>query len=107
MAETSRPLDGSHPLGAHLSSAHEGLWFRIMAIRPDIRTDAEISDAVCWNEQGGMSLVWRSQMLHLFLRVSLHYSCRFPSHQKILLILYVLRTRPVRIGLAKRHEPPI
>ena len=26
-----------HPLGAHLSSAHEGLWFRITAIRPDIR----------------------------------------------------------------------
>ena len=23
------------------------------------------------------------------------------------LILYVLRTRPVRIGLTKRHEPPI
>jgi hypothetical protein len=35
-----------------------------------IRTDAKISDAVSWNERGGMPSVWRSQMHHLFLRPS-------------------------------------
>ena len=35
-----------------------------------LRTDAKISDAVCWNERGGMPSVWRSQMHHLFLRLS-------------------------------------
>ena len=35
-----------------------------------LRTDAKISDAVCWNEQGGMPSVWRSQIHHLFLRLS-------------------------------------
>jgi hypothetical protein len=36
-----------------------------------LRTDAEISDAVCWNEQGEMPSVWRSQMDHLFPRLAL------------------------------------
>ena len=35
-----------------------------------LRTDAEISDAVCWNEQGEMPSVWRNQMHHLLLRLS-------------------------------------
>jgi hypothetical protein len=35
-----------------------------------LRTDAKISDAVCWNEQGKMPSVWRNQMHHLFLRLS-------------------------------------
>jgi hypothetical protein len=36
----------------------------------ELRTDAKISDAVCWNEQGDIPSVWRSQMHHLFLRLS-------------------------------------
>jgi hypothetical protein len=44
-------------------------WFVHDSIR-EVRTDAEISDAVCWNEQGEMPPVWRSQMHHLFPRLS-------------------------------------
>ena len=50
-------------------------WWYIDALSDDgshgLRTDAEISDAVCWNEQGKMPSVWRNQMYHLFLRLSL------------------------------------
>jgi hypothetical protein len=41
----------------------------------NVRIDAEISDAVCWNEQGEMPSVWGSQMHHLFLRLSLAPPC--------------------------------
>src|SRR3954447_18526860 len=37
----------------------------------EFRTDAKISDAVCWNEHGEMPSVWRNQIHHLFLRLSL------------------------------------
>src|SRR5918994_7012798 len=36
-----------------------------------LRTDAEISDAILWNEQGKMPSIWGNQMHHLFLRLSL------------------------------------
>jgi len=54
-----------------LAADWDYFFFAISARLRLIRTDAKISDAVCWNERGGMPSVWRSQMHHLFLRLSL------------------------------------
>jgi hypothetical protein len=42
-----------------------------VAVMIELRTNAKISDAVCWNEQSEMPSVWRNQMHNLLLRLSL------------------------------------
>src|SRR4051794_36530651 len=74
------------------------LWFR---------TDAKISDAFCWNEQGKLPSVWRNQMHHLFLRLSLikmrHYLVK-PSSPR--LHTQQLGARRKRPRPAHHHPPP-
>jgi hypothetical protein len=53
-----------------LSAHDQAVLSLVLTIMFGLRTDAEISDAVCWNEQGEMPSVWRSQVHHLFLRLS-------------------------------------
>jgi|SRR4051794_12055699 hypothetical protein len=59
---------GARPRSTRVSSR---AWsVAAFPVAPSTRTDAEISDAVCWNEQGEIPPVWRSQMHHLFPRLS-------------------------------------
>jgi hypothetical protein len=53
-----------------VSKSHKKLAAALRAQGHTVRTDAKISDAVFWNERGGIPSVWRRQMHHLFLRLS-------------------------------------